>query len=181
MESLDEEKQARDRTEEFVSLLGQSQRFLYAYLMSLIHNREIVEEVMQETNLVLWREFENFETGTNFPAWSCRVAFNQVRAWRKKQQRSRLQFSDEFLQAVSDELETHADGFDERLDALSNCISELPDHHQELIRCRYMQEESIEQIAANTQRSTDAVYRMLSRIRNSLRTCVSAKMTTDHS
>ncbi|MFN7134755.1 MAG: guanylate kinase, partial [Myxococcales bacterium] len=48
------------------------------------------EEVIQETNLVLWREFDRFQEGTNFAAWACRVALNQVLAWRKKRQRDRL-------------------------------------------------------------------------------------------
>lgn len=47
-------------------LLGQTQLYRFAYLMSLPNNREVTEELIQETNLVLWREFENSEPGTNF-------------------------------------------------------------------------------------------------------------------
>ncbi|WDQ17815.1 sigma factor [Rhodopirellula sp. P2] len=103
-----------DHTEEFVRLLGQTRRHRFAYLMSLMNDRNDVEEVLQETDLVLWRKFDDFEWGPNFTAWSCRVAFNQMRAWRQKQQRSRLQFSDEFLTAVATQLDTHTDRCDHR-------------------------------------------------------------------
>lgn len=170
-----------DRTEEFVRLLGQTQRYRFAYMMSLTNNREVTEELLQETNLVLWREFENFELGTNFTAWSCRVAFNQLRAWRKKQQRSRLKFSDEFLEAVAGELEAASDRSDERVHCLQGCVALLPEHHRQLIQYRYTAGESIETIAERTGKSLDSVYRMLSRIREKLRDCVSEKMTLGES
>lgn len=170
-------KESFDRTEEFVRLLGQTERYRFAYLMSLMNDRDAVDEVLQETNLVLWREFDRFELGTNFAAWSCRVAFNQMRAWRKKRQRSRLQFSDEFLEAVANELDRDAEVLDRKFEALQDCVCALPDHHRELIRVRYSEGESIDAIATSTQRSVDAVYRMLSRVRKSLHECVSGKMT----
>ena len=51
--------------------------------MSVLPNRTDVDDLLQETNLVLWREFESFEIGTNFTAWAYRIAHNQVLAWRK--------------------------------------------------------------------------------------------------
>src|SRR5262249_34859663 len=82
------------RTELFIRLLGQSHRSLHLYVMSLVPNRNDAEDILQQTNLVLWREFHQFEPGTNFTAWACRVAFNQVLAWRKRRQRDRLVFSE---------------------------------------------------------------------------------------
>lgn len=165
-----------DRTEEFVRLLGHTRRHRFAYLMSLMNDRNDVEEVLQETDLVLWRKFDDFELGTNFTAWSCRVAFNQMRAWRQKQHRSRLQFSNEFLDAVATHLDTQTERYDQRLETLRACVRSLPDRHQQLIQQRYTDGDKIESIAARTGRSLDAIYRMLSRIRDSLRDCVSRKM-----
>ncbi|EKK00613.1 extracytoplasmic function alternative sigma factor [Rhodopirellula baltica SH28] len=165
-----------DHTEEFVRLLGQTRRHRFAYLMSLMNDRNDVEEVLQETDLVLWRKFDDFEWGTNFTAWSCRVAFNQMRAWRQKQQRSRLQFSDEFLTAVATQLDTQTDRYDQRLENLRACVRSLPERHRQLIDQRYTDGEKIKSIATRTGRSLDAVYRMLSRIRDSLRDCVTRKM-----
>ena len=94
------------RVDEFVRLLAQNQRRLFIYVHTLVPHHADAEEVLQNTNLVLWREFGTFQPGTNFAAWSCRVALNQVLAWRKKRQRDRLQFSDEFLTTVADEVQS---------------------------------------------------------------------------
>ena len=168
-----------DQVEEFVKLLGENQRRLYIYLMTLMNDRSNVDDVLQETNLVIWREFETFELGTNFTAWACRIAYNQMLAWRKKQQRDRLQFSDAFLQAVSEELDVNSDYLEQRSKRLANCLERLPDHQRQLIRYRYTSGDAVAEIADRTKRSTDAVYRMLSRIRHILHECITRSLAQE--
>jgi RNA polymerase sigma-70 factor (ECF subfamily) len=161
------------RVDEFVRLLAHNQRRLFLYVRTLVPNPTDAEEVMQNTNLVLWREFGQFQPGTNFAAWSCRVALNQVLAWRKKRQRDRLQFSDAFLEAVAQEADGSADMLDDRCQALAGCLEKLPRDQRELIRLRYDQGGSIESVAGQARRTVEATYRALSRIRHTLHDCVS--------
>lgn len=167
------------RDAEFVQLFTMNQHRIYIYLVSLVHDQNAADDIFQETMLVLWREFERFESGTNFMAWSCTVALNQVRAWRKKQQRDRLQFSDEFLEALSQELDSNADYLESRYQMLRDCIAKLPQHHRQLIAYRYSSGHAIDDIAKQTQRSIDAVYRLLSRIRRTLQDCVTDQLTLE--
>jgi RNA polymerase sigma-70 factor (ECF subfamily) len=162
-----------DRVEVFVSLLGQHQRRLHLFVSSLVPDAADAEDILQETNLVLWREFHQFQLGTNFAAWASSVAFNQVLAWRKRRQRDRLVFSDAFLTAVSGELRETADLLEDRSRALAGCVERLPAHHRELLQLRYDEGMGVEAIAARLRRTTEAVYRMLSRIRHTLYDCVS--------
>ena len=161
-----------ERVEEFVRLLGQNQRRLFLYVLCLVSDWNDAEEVVQETSLVLWREFVGFEPGTNFAAWACRVAFHQVLAWRKRRQRDRLQFSDAFLEAVAEETATDLDRLEERARALAGCVEKLPREQRDLLRRRYTQGETVEGIARACGRTVEAVYRALSRIRHALHECV---------
>jgi RNA polymerase sigma-70 factor (ECF subfamily) len=165
-----------DQTGEFLVLFAKHQRTILLYLTSLLPTQVDVDDVFQETSLVLWREFSNFRLGTNFGAWACAIAFNQVRAWRTRQSRDTLVFSDTFVQSISDELIESASYLEERSRALQSCIESLPEHHRELIRNRYDSCYSIEAIAETAQRSTDSVYRMLSRIREALHECVTKRL-----
>jgi RNA polymerase sigma-70 factor (ECF subfamily) len=160
------------RVEEFVSLLGRHQRRLYLFVASLVLNPADTEDILQETHLVLWREFHRFEPGTNFQAWASAVAFHQVQAWRKKRQRDRLVFSDEFLTVVAAELADGADRLEERGRLLAGCLEQVPPHHRDLLRLRYTDGCSVEAIAERLGRTTEAVYRMLSRVRKALHDCV---------
>lgn len=168
-----------ERVDEFVRLLGQNQRRLFLYLCSMLPNRGDADDLLQETNMVLWREFHNFELGTNFTAWACRVAFNQVRAWRKRRQRDRLVFSDAFITAISKELTDESTKLEERSLALANCLQRLPDHHRELIEQRYGAGHAVDSLAERLQKRTEAIYRMLSRIRYTLHDCVSRSLAEE--
>jgi RNA polymerase sigma-70 factor (ECF subfamily) len=163
---------APERVDAFVRLLGQNQRRIFLYVISLVPNVNEAEEVIQETNLVLWREFGQFQPGTNFAAWACKVAFHQVLAWRKKKQRDRLEFSPAFLEVVAEESAAAADVLEERSQALAGCVAKLPANHRDLIRLRYAEGLSVEAIADKLDRTVDAVYRALSRIRHTVHECV---------
>jgi RNA polymerase sigma-70 factor (ECF subfamily) len=161
-----------ERVEAFVRLLGQNQRHIFLYVMSLVPNWNDTEEIIQETNLVLWREFARFEPGTNFAAWACKVALHQVLAWRKRVKRSRLVFSPEFLEAVAEETSAAAAVLEERAQSLVHCIERLPAERRQMLRLRYSDGLEIEAIARQLRRTEGAVYRTLSRIRRALHECV---------
>ena len=167
------------RMEEFASLYGANQRSIVLYLTSLLPSQTDVDDVLQEAGVVLWREFATFEPGTNFRAWAFRVAFNQVRAWRKRQQRDRLLFSEEFISAISEELNSAPGDFERRAEWMHECIERLPVHHRELLAYRYQQGLPIETLAEKFGRSADAVYRLLSRVRNAVHECIDAKIRNE--
>jgi len=170
---------APERVDAFVRLLGQNQRRLFLYVLSLVPHWNDAEEVIQETNLVLWREFDRFELGTNFAAWACRVAFHQVLAWRKRKQRDRLDFSPAFLEAVAEEVQAQADVLEERSRALASCIEKLPQPQRDLLRLRYAEGLDIATVAEQVQRSEEAVYRALSRVRHALHECVTRSLAQE--
>jgi RNA polymerase sigma-70 factor (ECF subfamily) len=167
------------RVDEFVRLLAQNQRRLFVYVHTLVPHPDDAEEVLQNTSLVLWREFGTFETGTNFAAWACRVALNQVLAWRKKKQRDRLRFSDELLTLVAAEAEAQDDALEDRCRALAGCLEKLPAEQRELVRLRYAEGGSIETVAATARRTVEATYRALSRARHALHDCVTRTLARE--
>lgn len=157
-------------------LFSQHQTRLLVYVRSLVNNHHVADEILQETSYVLWREFHHFQRGTNFMAWSSQVAYNQMLAWRKRQQRDRLVFSDDFLAAINREFSNDSEKYEQRFQQLSQCIERLPSHHRELIRLRYTLGEGVEMIAEHVQKTVTSVYRMLSRIRQTLHDCVNIQI-----
>ncbi len=170
---------AAQRVDTFVRLLGQNQRRLFLYVMGLVPNASDAEEIIQETNLVLWRAFDQFQPGTNFAAWACKVAFHQVLNFRKRRQRERLEFSPAFLEAVAAETDRMSDELDDRAEALAGCVGKLPEAHRDMLRLRYTEGLSVEVIAGKLDRTVEAVYRALSRIRQSVHQCVTRTLTRE--
>lgn len=165
-----------ERVDEFVRLLGQNQRRIFLYVLSLVPVWSDAEEIVQEANVVLWREFGKFQPGTNFAAWSCKVAFHQVLAFRKRRQRDRLTFDDDVLETLGQEAQTLGDELEDRTHALAGCLERLPAPQRELVRLRYQENCSVESIAQTQRRTLDAVYRALSRVRQTLHDCITRKL-----
>lgn len=163
----------------YIRLLGQHQRRIMSYVVSLVPNWGDAEDILQETHMVLWREFSKFEPGTNFAAWACKIAFHQVLAFRKKRQRDRLQFSEEFLEAVAKEAQESADRLEQRHQLLARCVEKLQKPHREILNLRYSEGFSNEKVAEQVGRTAGACYRVLSRIRRTLHECVNRSLAQE--
>src|ERR1700748_3473326 len=90
-----------EQSEEFVRLITQYHMRIYLFILSLLPNRADADEVMQETNLVLWRGFEEFRPQSDFRAWAFQVAYFKVQKRLEQQQRSRVTFGKAFLDKVA--------------------------------------------------------------------------------
>ena len=124
---------SRQSTDQIVQLLTNVQQQLTRYVHTLVPNRSDAEEVLQETNLFVWRHADEFELGTNFAAWACKIAYYQVLTFRKRQARSRLYFSDALVeQLASSPLENLARGNAEA-EALELCMGKLSSEDRELM------------------------------------------------
>jgi RNA polymerase sigma-70 factor (ECF subfamily) len=161
---------------QFVRLITKHERLVYGYILSLVPNWTDADEILQETNVRLWEEFDKFVPGTNFAAWATRVAHFQVLTWRKAVSRSRLVFDQRVIDALAVEPYWTDEVFDARQQALGDCVSELPSHSRELLRHCYVQGTKIKDVALRLKRSPMAVYKSLERIRVTLHSCIQRKL-----
>ena len=161
-----------DPAEEFVFLLARHERLLGAYVMTMVPHPADADDILQEAKVVMWRHFAKFELGTNFGAWARKIAFHQVLAHRKRRQRDRLDFSEEFLRAVSEEVEARTDHLERREQILHECMAKLPADHRAALHLRYHENLSLEDMAGRLSRTVGALYRLLSRVRHVLHECV---------
>ncbi|MEX0718198.1 MAG: sigma-70 family RNA polymerase sigma factor [Planctomycetaceae bacterium] len=172
----DRDGSAAGRGEEFVQLFTRHQRRLYLYVLSLIGDPVEAEEVLQETNVVIWSKFDQFEKGTNFHAWACRIATYQVLKHRERRQRDKLYFSDDFIQTIAAEGRFDSDQSDLRRVALVECLKKLRERDRELIRQRYAPGETGKGIAERLGRPANSVYQSLGRIRRTLLECITRRL-----
>jgi RNA polymerase sigma-70 factor (ECF subfamily) len=161
----------------FVRLLTQHERRVYGYILRMVPNWCEADEVLQETNIRLWEEFDRFEPGTDFAAWAIRVAHYQVLTWRKRRDRSRLVFSEEAIQAIAAESDALAP--DVRNAALSECLKQLTSRNRDLILSCYAEGSTIRRVAEDLQRSAESVYKAVQRIRLTLHVCIEQKLAVE--
>jgi RNA polymerase sigma-70 factor (ECF subfamily) len=168
-----------DRTQEFMELLTQHDRALGVYVYSLVQGSADADDILQQTKLILWRCFDQFETGTNFLAWARKTAFYQILTYRRQTKREHLPLSEETLEALHHEVERLSDKGDDRREALRACLAKLPAEHRQLVTLRYFEDLEIEQVAERIRSTVAAVYRALSRVRYALLGCVEKELTKE--
>ena len=163
-----------NRIDEFVALFTSHELRLRAYAMSLIPNQADAEDVLQQSNLLLWKKFDDFLSGTNFMAWAVRVVYHEAQRHRRRQVRDKLKFGDDFFEAVSAAAASReaAEAMAEQEAQLAVCIAKLRPEHRDLLRARYTEGWTVERMASRFNRSAEAIYNVLSRIRRVLQTCV---------
>jgi RNA polymerase sigma-70 factor (ECF subfamily) len=164
-------KGSRD-SDEFVRVMTEHQGRLFAYILSLLGDPDAANDVLQETNVVLWRDSKEFRPGTNFKAWSFRIAHFQVMAWRQRQIRDRLVFEDDMLEVLAFAARDADETFDARQKLLTGCLEKLAPPHREMVRRRYAEGTDLRSIASERGMTANAVMQALFRIRQSLMSCV---------
>ncbi len=133
-----------------------------------------VGDVLQETNVVLWQKRTRFKKDTNFLAWAFSIARYEVMHHRDRTKRGGwLVFSDELIDRLAEEQPADVGKSHERfLQALDACLGRLPVNQRDLIECRYMSDQSVEQYAQTTGKSSGSLRVALLRIRKALKLCI---------
>lgn len=160
----------------FVRQLMESQRSLNAYLVASLGNYNDAEEVLQRTNLALWRKAREFRPEAEFMPWAVAVARYEVLAFYRDRSRDRHVFSEDLAITMLDTAEKRLPEFTLRHDALRKCILELPAASRDMLRLRYEDGETLLHISQQLDRTTNGIKFALARIRKRLAKCISRRI-----
>ncbi|TWT78334.1 RNA polymerase sigma factor [Posidoniimonas polymericola] len=165
--------------DQFIKDLTQSQGNLRAYLLAALGNYDDAADVLQKTNLVLWRSAHRYQPGTDFIAWAITLARFELQSFFRDRSRDRHVFSEELsgmmLQTAAKELPD----LDDRQEALRHCLQGLSARSQEMLQLRYDTSSSITQIADRVGKTEDAIKSALLRVRKSLERCIELRLRSD--
>ena len=159
----------------FLLALTRHQGQLYAAVSALLGQPEGVEDVVQETNLVLLKKAAEYDPARPFLPWALTFARFQALAWRKRQKRDRLRFDDELVGLLADEFSARPADRHPALRALEQCLEALPPEARRLVDERYRDGDAVQAIAARHGRTVSGVSVALFRVRKALLECVRRK------
>ena len=167
-----------DRHAEFLKLFLATQGDLKAFLASVLRDRAALEDVFQDTSLVLWQKFAEYDPARPFGAWARGIAAHKILQEREKTRRIPLAFSPASLHAI---LEAFDRGKAEPSDPapLRDCVGKLPERSRRLLALRYGESLKLGDIARHVGSTLDAVHKALSRLRDALEECLRRKATAE--
>jgi RNA polymerase sigma-70 factor (ECF subfamily) len=132
--------------------------------------RDLADEVVQETWLTALRRIRTFDPGRGpFAGWLRGIAANVLRNQLRQHARRARQ-----VQPLNGEVAGHctADAREarDRAEAIARTLGILPDHYEAVLRAKYLDQQSVAEIAAAWQETPKAIESLLTRAREAFRT-----------
>jgi RNA polymerase sigma-70 factor (ECF subfamily) len=149
-----------------------------------VQNSADVFDIVQDAFLEALRHLDRFDPKKDFGAWLRGICRNRVRNHfreRRTRRNADLTRVDEALESRLTATAFRPDEAMERIEALRKCLQDLPDERRALVTHRYRTGTAIREIAEKLGRTSDAVSKMLGRIRAALMKCVARRLgKTEH-
>ncbi len=162
----------QQKTKSFFKLFIENENRIYTFILMLVPNKADANDIFQETSMVMWDKFNEFEEGTSFANWGRKIAYNKIMNFRVKNKNSRVCFNAELMDAICNKTGAVLDEIDPRLTALRECIRKLSDADRQLIKMHFEDGITIKKIALTIDRSAHGLYKVMARIYNQLSQCV---------
>lgn len=172
-----------DSQEALVQWMTRAQGWLYGHILTLLPDPDAAKDVLQQTNLVLWRKRQEYDPSQGFLGWAAAIARFQVLAHFRDRSRDRHAFGS----AVLDQLASEADADSEldtpgfREQALRHCLDKIGQRDRELILQRYSPGHTVQTMAEAMGKTVNAVSRSLYRIRGLLSECIERALPGERS
>jgi RNA polymerase sigma-70 factor, ECF subfamily len=169
----------KDPDAAFVEIITQHQRILYGYIYTLVRNSADADDLLQETNLVLWNKRSECILVKNFSAWACRIAFFKVQNFLKTRSRSRVCFNENLISKISEMQIDNVDMHTINSALLVNCLEKLSSSSQQLLKLCYDENQTIQEVAKQLDRPVGSIYNGLRQIRLKLWKCIKYAIIKD--
>jgi RNA polymerase sigma-70 factor (ECF subfamily) len=180
------------RHEQFAAAFVRCQDRVYGYIVTMLPNRHDAEDVFQQTSLILWRKWDQFEpparhnnkstesdeataspfTDAEFIAWACGIARYEVRNFLRRRGRERVVLSEQMMSELADVRLEAQPALQQRRGLLAECVEKLDFLAREMLQRCYAGREPIKLIAQQFRTTPNAIHLRLRRIRRELLECI---------
>lgn len=161
-----------DQQIRFTQLWTEAQPTVSQYVASLIRDQGAVRDIVQNTSLALLRKYSDYDDSRPFLAWALGVAKFEILGHRRDFDRNRMIFDSEFIDLYTQGWVDAAPRINDESMALQDCVRELKERAQEIVRLRYAEDQTSESIAGRLNLTAANVRAILKRSRDVLRRCV---------
>ena len=167
-----------ERYETFVSRFAHFEPDLRRFIRSLLPTWSDTDEVLQQTAIVIWRKFDQYDPETNFMKWACVIARFEALTYRRKMARDRLVFREDVMELMADEGGEEVDSRIREHDALEDCLLAMPEKHRQFLTLAYTPGVKVKEMAEEAGSSAGSFYMRLKRLRRQLMQCMESKLRT---
>lgn len=166
---------AHDHRDHVQTLFLQHHVPLRAFLVTLVADCSLVDDIVQESFLTVTRKADSFSPGTNFRAWLWTIARLKMHEVLRGARRERV-LAEDVLDLLCGQEPAAPPLDDSRLAAISDCVATLAPKARLAVELRYRKSLKPPEISRAMGWTVNAVNVALSRARRAIRQCVEARL-----
>ena len=168
-----------DRQQELMAEFVAARHSLFAYIYGFVRNPHDAEDLFQEVWLRLSGALAEGSDIQDQAKWCRGTARNLILHYWRDRRNDKVVADQELVDLVElafAEQQTNQDYWRGRREALQECVQELPERSQRLLRLKYEHGLAADAVADELSQSSAAVLMSLSRLRRLLRECAHKKL-----
>jgi RNA polymerase sigma-70 factor, ECF subfamily len=169
MNSIDEQP-----SEQAFRMVLAHRTMLKAYVGAIVRDPVLAEDCFSEVTLEIVRSWARFDVDRPFQPWARGIARRIALANLRKQARQPSGLDEQVLEFIGAELDSAGNEvqLEERKQALERCLELLSDTNRKLVRLRYFENCSYQEVSEAMGRSLGALYVVFNRIHHVLAKCI---------
>ncbi|MFC1622134.1 RNA polymerase sigma factor [Patescibacteria group bacterium] len=152
----------------FSEIISRYEEKLQKYVVRLIQNTELAEDVVQDTFLKVYRNLRGFDQKRKFSSWIYRIAHNEAVNKIKKETKIKKFSLDELFVKSPDDVEKDYEKKELGREVRS-CVNELDYKYKDVVVLYYLEDKSYEEICEILNLPLGTVSIRLSRARKLLK------------
>ena len=165
-----------EQRQEFMAQFVCAERSIRALLLAATGDINLVDDLMQNVAVALWKKWPEYDPQRPFRAWAIGIARIEILRWRRSAARNRIVLDVQLLDQLVEAAEQAAEESDRRLALLSECLDRVQGDAREVLNLKYSFGMRSRQIADQMGKGVGAVEMILTRTRRSLRECIKRKL-----
>jgi RNA polymerase sigma-70 factor (ECF subfamily) len=144
----------------------------------VVRDTHAAEDVFQNVALKAMTREVSFENESALMSWAFITARREGIDWLRRRQREAVCMDTEILELLEQEWQActaHPAG--DRMAALQDCLESAPESSRRLLTLRYFDGYSCEEVAEKMGIGLNAIYKRVSRLHESLKSCIEGKLS----
>ena len=143
----------------------------------VVRDTHAAEDIFQNVTLKAMTRPVLFENEASLMSWALVTARREGIDWQRRHQRESLGIDPEILNLIDREWQSpQAHPLGAKMEALQDCLAAAPESARRLLRLRYYDGHSCEEVAEKMGLELNAIYKRISRLHGSLRDCIEEKL-----
>jgi RNA polymerase sigma-70 factor, ECF subfamily len=164
-------------SDQIVTTLFAHRGRLSAAIWLIVRDVHLAEDVFQEVAIKASSQPNQFQNASHLLSWSHVCARNAALNLLRSRKKHMASLDESILEQLDSEWANDGNNVDQRIDALQECLSALPQESRDALTLRYAEGRSCQEVAVSLGLKLDVTYQRISRLHIALRQCVERKFS----